>query len=61
MPVTFATGAPIVHAGLEPGEMLMNCCKAVTEATVVTSLTNTEVLPVEALQGVGRAAMSAAY
>ena len=41
MPVTFAAGAPIVHAGVPLGVMLMNCCSAVTEATVVTSLTTT--------------------
>ena len=60
-PVTLAAGTPIVHAGLPPGVMLMNCCKAVTEATVVTSLTITKVLPVVELQGEGNAAISAAY
>jgi hypothetical protein len=46
--------------------MLMNCCNAVTEATVVTSSTQTKVppvvpAPVPATQGVGSAAISAAY
>jgi hypothetical protein len=65
MPVTFAAGAPIVHAGELLELMLMNCCSAVTEATVVTSLTTTKVLPVAVpgvvLQGDGNAAISAAY
>jgi hypothetical protein len=60
-PVTFAAGAPIVHAGFPPGAMFMNCCKAVTEATVVTSLTTTKVLAVDGPQGVGNAAINAAY
>jgi hypothetical protein len=60
-PVALVAGAPIIHAGDPPGVMLMNCCSAVTEATVVTSLTTTKVFPVAALQGEGNAAISAAY
>ena len=59
-PVTLAEEVPIIHAGVPPGVIVMNCCKPVTEATVVTSLTTTKLLEVDGPQGVGNAAISAA-
>jgi hypothetical protein len=61
IPVTLVDGAPIDHAGLPPGEILMNCCRAVTDATVETSFTVTFVVAVEVPHGVGSAAISAEY
>jgi hypothetical protein len=41
--------------------MFMNCCRAVTDATVVTSLTMTKELAVDELHAEGNAAITAAY